>query len=189
MDSLEVLRGAVGEITRIVDGLDDDQLTLQTPCTEWKVRDLLNHLIGGSTMFALSAEQGSVPDDQMGALMGGDNLGDDFKGAWKTASTRALSAFDLPGVMEKTLKLPFGEMPGAIALNIAAADVATHMCDLSATTGDDVKDDELLEAAFALSQQVIQPAFRMPGVFDSEKSCAPDAPLRDQILAFAGRTI
>ena len=188
MESLTVLRRAVDEITRIVDGLDESDLAKQTPCTEWKVRDLLNHITGGATMFAVSAEQGSVPDDVM-AAMGGDSLGDDFKGAWKAASARALSAFDDPAVMERNLTLPFGEMPGAMALAVAAADVSTHLCDLSKTTGEPVKDDELLDAALTLGQQVIQPGFRMPGVFDAERPCSDDAPMVDRILAFAGREI
>jgi hypothetical protein len=45
-------------------------------------------------MFAISAEQGSVPAEQLGQLIGGDNLGNDDKAAWATAAARALSAFD-----------------------------------------------------------------------------------------------
>ena len=80
----------------------------------------------GATMFAISAEQGSIPDDELGKLMSSDNVGDDPKGAWDKASKRALTAFEQPGVMEKVVKLPFGEMPAGVALNIAIFDVATH---------------------------------------------------------------
>ena len=189
MDGVALLQRVVDQTTKIVDGTSSDDLSSSTLCTEWTVRDLLNHITGGSTMFALSAEQGSVPDELMGQLMGGDNLGDDYKGAWKTASARAMSAFDQPGVLEKIVKLPFGEMPAGIALNIAIFDVATHACDIARATGQSVDDTELLESALAIGQQMIGPELRAPGVFDAATSVGEDAPVADRLLAFAGRKL
>ena len=188
MDSLDLLRRTVGETDKIITGLSDDQLALPTPCTDWKIRDLINHIVGGSTMFAVSAETGSLPDDVM-ATLSGDVLGDDFKGAWKAASERALKAFEVPGVMEKTVTLPFGAMPGGVALNIAIFDVATHACDLASATGQSVGDTDLLEAALSMGKQMIGPDFRKPGIFDAEQPCADDAPVADRLLAFAGRKV
>src|SRR5438552_19078169 len=106
MDTVATMRQVVDETTKIVDGIKPDQLGNSTPCTEWSVRDLINHITGGATMFAVSAEQGSCPDELLGQLMGGDNLGDDYRGAFKTASQRAVAAFELPGVLEKIVTLP-----------------------------------------------------------------------------------
>jgi len=72
--SVELLQRVVDETTQIVDNVKEDQLGNSTPCTEWTVRDIVNHITGGATMFAISAEQGKVPDEQIGQLMGGDNL-------------------------------------------------------------------------------------------------------------------
>ena len=58
-------------------------------------------------MFAISAEDGDVPDAVVGQLMSTDQLGDDYKGAIVTATTRALAAFERPGVLDQTVKLPF----------------------------------------------------------------------------------
>ena len=69
------------------------------PCERDGVRDVINHITGGSTMFAVCVEEGSVPDDLLGQLMGGDNLGDDYVGAWEKASSRAVAAFDAPGAL------------------------------------------------------------------------------------------
>jgi uncharacterized protein (TIGR03086 family) len=189
MDSVALLQRVVDQTTQLVDGTSTSDLSASTLCTEWTVRDLLNHITGGSTMFAISAEQGSVPDDQIGQLMGGDNLGDDYKGAWKTASSRAMSAFDQPGVLEKIVKLPFGEMPAGVALSIAIFDVATHAVDLARATGQQVHDTDLLESALAIGKQMIGPDLRAPGVFDAESQVADDAPVADRLLAFAGRKI
>ena len=106
-----MLQRVVDTTNGVLEHTTPAQLSNPTLCTEWTVKDLINHMVGGATMFAISAEQGSVPDDMLGQLMGGDNVGDDPQGAWDTASKRAMAAFEQPGAMDKIVKLPFGEMP------------------------------------------------------------------------------
>ena len=189
MEAVALLQRVVDETTGIIDQIGPDELSASTPCTEWCVRDLINHITGGSTMFAISAEQGSVPDDVLGQLMGGDNLGDDYKGAWKTASTRAMAVFAQPGVLDRIVKLPFGEMPASVALNIAIFDVATHATDLARATGRTISDTGMLEAALEFGQQMIGPELRQPGVFDAEQPAPAGADISDRLLAFAGRKV
>jgi uncharacterized protein (TIGR03086 family) len=189
MDNLTLLQRVVDQTNGVVGHISPDQLSASTLCSEWTVRDVINHMTGGATMFAISAEEGAVPDEQLGQLMGGDNLGDDYKGALEAAMARALAAFTQPGALDKTVKLPFGEMPGGIALNIAVFDVATHSVDLARATGQHVDDVELLESALTIGKQMIGPDLRAPGVFDEAKAIADDASIEDRLLAFAGRTI
>jgi uncharacterized protein (TIGR03086 family) len=189
MDDVAMLGRVVDETDRLVQGLRDDQLGEQTPCADWKVRDLLNHITGGATMFAESVEKGSVSDERLGEIVGGDNLGDDYKGAFHTASRRALDVFGEPGALEKMVRLPFGEMPAGVALRIAVFDLATHACDLARTTGQPVPDDDLIETALAVGREMVGPDLRQPGVFDEEQPVADDAPAADRLLAFAGRRI
>ncbi len=189
MDNVAMLGRVVTETTRLVEGTTGELLERQTPCAGWTARDLINHITGGATMFAMSAESGSVPDEVIGQLMGGDNLGENPQGAWKTASARALAAFEIPGVLDKIVKLPFGEMPAGVALGIAIFDVATHATDLAHATGQGVEDLAMLEAALAMGKQMVGPELRVPGVFDAEVTVADDAPIADRLLAFAGRRI
>jgi uncharacterized protein (TIGR03086 family) len=180
----------IDESRRLVDGITPEQLGNQTLCTEWTVRDVLNHITGGATYFAMVSEQGSVPDDVMNQLLvSGDNLGDDYKGAFNTAVDRALVAFSKPGALDKQVKLPFGEMPGVVALNIAIFDVTTHACDIAEATGQDVKDTELVETALEVGKQMVQPERRTPGFFDAEQPCPDAAPPDKRLLAFAGRRV
>ncbi len=186
--SVELLQRVTDETTRVVDSLNPDQLGNDTPCAGWTVRDVVNHITGGATMFAISAEQGNVPDDQLGQLMGGDNLGSDYKAAWATAAARAMSAFD--GLdLSTPVTLPFGEMPAGVALNIAIFDVATHACDIASSTGQTITDTELLETALEFGKQMIGPELRVPGVFGPEQPCADDAPITERLFAFSGRTV
>jgi uncharacterized protein (TIGR03086 family) len=189
VESLVMLQRVVDTTTDMIGNTSAQQLSNPTLCTEWTVKDLINHMVTGATMFAISAEQGSVPDDVLGTLMAGDNVGDDPKGAWATASQRAMTAFEAPGAMEKIVKLPFGEMPAGIALNIAIFDVATHSVDLARATGQKVSDTEMLEDALIIAQQMLGPDLRQPGIFGAEQPCPETAPVDDRLLAFAGRAI
>ncbi|MFA5886058.1 MAG: TIGR03086 family metal-binding protein [Acidimicrobiia bacterium] len=189
MDAIALLKRVVDETDRLVEHTTPEDLATPTPCADWCVRDLLNHITGGATMFAVSAESGAVPDEMLGQLLGGDNLGDDYKGAWQVASRRALAAFDDPAVLDKLVTLPFGEMPAGVALSIAVFDVATHATDLARATGQKIDDEALLEAALAIGRQTVGPELRQPGVFDPEQPADPGAPVVDRLQAFAGRKL
>jgi len=186
--SIELLQRVVDETTRVVDNVKDDQLGNGTPCTEWTVRDVVNHITGGATMFAISAEQGVVPDEQIGQLLGGDNLGNDFKAAWGVAAKRAMGAFD--GLdLSKPVTLPFGEMPAGVALNIAIFDVATHAVDIASSTGQDIADTDLLETALQFGHEMISQDLRDMGLFGPEQPSPADAPVTDRLFAFSGRPV
>src|SRR5450432_3112198 len=108
MEGIVMLQRVVDTTNEVIENTSPARLSSPTLCTEWTVKDLINHMVGGATMFAISAEQGSVPDEMLGQLMGGDNVGDDPQGAWARASKRAMAAFEPPGAMERIVKLPFG---------------------------------------------------------------------------------
>jgi uncharacterized protein (TIGR03086 family) len=189
MDVLPMMERVLDKAGAVVESVEPSQLSNPTPCTEWTVRDVMNHVVGGATMFAECVESGSIADDRFGQLMGGDNLGDDYKGAFHTASDRARAAFGADGALEKMVKLPFGEMPAGIALNIAVMDVMTHAVDIARATGQTIDDDELLDTALTVGRQLITADFRTPGMFDAEQPASADASAEDKLLAFAGRKV
>jgi uncharacterized protein (TIGR03086 family) len=189
MNELQLLQRVVDETSRVVDHVSDAEMANASPCEGWTVRDVVNHITGGATMFALSVEQGTVPDDVLGRLMGGDNLGDDAKGAWHVAATKALAAFEVPGALDRMVTLPFGEMPGSVALSIAVFDVLTHAVDIAQSTGQQVDDLDLVETALEMGRTMVGPELRQPGIFDPEQPAAADAPAEIRLLAFAGRHV
>jgi uncharacterized protein (TIGR03086 family) len=189
MDNVALMKQVIASTDKVVKGTEPSQLGLPSPCTEWTVRDVINHITGGSTMFAVCVEEGSVPDDLLGKLMAGDNLGDDYVGAWEAASSRAIAAFEAPGALDKMVKLPFGEMPAGVAVNIAVFDVLTHAADIANATGQTIDDTALVETALEVGHQMIGPELRVPGVFDPEQSAPEGATPTVRLLAFAGRNV
>jgi uncharacterized protein (TIGR03086 family) len=100
-----------------------------------------------------------------------------------------MAAFAIPGVLDRIVTLPFGEMPAGVALNIAIFDVATHAADLAHATGQAIEDLAMLEAALEIGRQMVGPELRAPGVFDEAQPVADDAPVATRLLAFAGRRV
>jgi len=189
MDEVATMHKVITMTGQVVDNIDPSQLDNPTPCTEWTVRDLLNHVVGGATMFGLCVRDGSVPDEKLGELMMGDNLGPDFKASFHHATADAEEAFALPGAMDKVVKLPFGEMPAGEALNIAIFDVATHAWDLAKATGQSTDlDPEVSAVAYMVAQNMLSDELRGAGIFGPEITVADDAPVADRLAALAGRT-
>src|SRR5438046_10495652 len=99
MDVVPTFERVLDRANEVVDRVEPDHLGNPTPCTEWDVRAVINHITGGATMFAVWVEQGSVPDARLGELMGGDKLGDDIKGRYWSSSDQARAPIALAVTM------------------------------------------------------------------------------------------
>jgi uncharacterized protein (TIGR03086 family) len=186
MDRIAMLQRAVDGAKAIVGGVQPNDLTQPTPCTEWDVRALLNHMAGVCTMFttALTGSQTDRPPEPV------DLLGSDPAASYASISQRLMAAWRAPGALERTLKLPMGELPGAVGINVVLADQLLHTWDLARALGRPyAMDADLAEAALQMMQQMMRPEFRGPGKgFAEVVPCPDDAPVQDRLVAFAGRT-
>jgi uncharacterized protein (TIGR03086 family) len=162
-----------------------DQLGDATPCDQWAVRDLLNHLVGGGHMFAMCLRGESLPDEAPGDL-----IGDDHVGAFDAAIANFLAALDSTTDLGAPVTLPFATVPADVALRIAAADLLLHSWDLARATGQAYAPPAgLVESAAPFFQQFVQPEVREHGFFGAEVSAPADASAFDRLVAFSGRSI
>jgi uncharacterized protein (TIGR03086 family) len=188
MDDVATMGKVADEATRVIGGITPQQLDDPTPCPDWDVRALLNHMTGGADMFADGVREGELSDERLGELMGTDRIGTDPQAAFAAAAGRALDAFGAPGATDKVVNMPFGTMPAGVALNIAIFDVAVHTWDLAKATGQSTAlDPEVLEPALAVGTQMITPEWRAGGMFGAEVTVPDDAPTQDRLAALAGR--
>jgi uncharacterized protein (TIGR03086 family) len=187
MDHVTAMGNVLHETNRVVGAIEPDQLDNPSPCDEWTVRDLLNHITAGANVFAVCVRDGSVSDEQLGAIMVGDNLGDDYRGAFRDASENAITAFGEPGAVDRMVTLPFGTMPAKAALSIAIFDVTIHTWDLARATGQQLQlDDDTLTLAYELAVPMMD-GMRTNGVVAEAVEISTDAPLDDRLAALAGR--
>ena len=185
MDPKTQAINAVQILSPLVDGTRADQLDNPTPCSEWKVRDLLNHVIGGGHMFAAGLRGEAV------AGGGADDLvGDDHRASFKTSIDGFSSALaDTPaGDLDKMVTLPFGTMPAVVALQLAAGDLLVHAWDLSQATGQPFDPPAaFVEASYGFFKVAVNDDLRAAGMFGAAKEVASDAAALDRLLAHSGR--
>lgn len=134
---------AVGDlITKVRPG----QWSAPTPCTDWTVRQLANHLIGMIRVFtALLADE---PPPHRPAP---DYVEDDPIGAYRDSAVMLQAAFDQPGVLERSYHGPLGTATGADLLQIRLYDLLAHGWDLAQATGQSAElPDDLAEQSLAL---------------------------------------
>ena len=142
---------------------------------------------GGAHFFAEAAETGSAtPPTETTDFASGD-----ISAAYAEGSARALAAFRADGAMEKTMKLPFGEFPGAIFAVVAANDVFTHGWDVAKALGQSTDLDPEL-ASLLLASSMIPDEFRGPdgqAPFGLKQEAPPSATAADKLAAHLGRTV
>jgi len=184
--STEALEQAIASTRGVLSKVKKEQLGDATPCASWKVRELVNHIVGGQYFFAAGVE-GTPP-----AGAGDDYADGDFVAAFDEGAKKCVAAFQGEGAMERMLTLPFGQMPGAAFLGLAATDTFTHGWDLAKATGQSTDLAPALAAQLlAGAKQAIQPAFRgdEPKPFGAEKPAPAGASKADELAAFLGRTV
>jgi uncharacterized protein (TIGR03086 family) len=182
----EPLEQAIAATRAVLAVVSKEQLDNATPCAAWKVSDLINHIVGGQYFFEAGAK-GEPP-------AGGDTdfSATDFLSAFDEGATRSVAAFRAEGVMGKMLTLPFGQMPGAAFMALAATDTLTHGWDLAKATGQDADlAPELAAQLLAGAKGAIAPAFRSAEgtVFGLEQQAPAGASNADQLAAFLGRAV
>jgi len=186
--AVEPLEQAIRSTRSILRAVSPDDLGLPTPCASWKVSDLVNHIVGGQFFFA-AAVNGQSP--------GGDGPPDfaagDFLGSFDQGCTAAVAAFEADGAMERTLTLPFGQMPGSVFVGIAATDTFVHGWDLAKATGQPTD----LEPELATQLLATVGSFLPDEARGEDSSGAPFGPKQeapegaseaDRLAAFLGRT-
>jgi uncharacterized protein (TIGR03086 family) len=188
MGEVATMRRVIEVTGQVVDNIEPQQLDNPSPCDGWTVRDVLNHIVAGAELFALCVRDRSVSDDAAAELMTSDRLGTDYKASFHDAADAANESFAIPGAMDRIVKLPFGEMPAGMALDIAIFDVTTHAWDLAKATGQSTDlDPEIAGPAFRVTQAMLSEDLRNAGMFGPPVDAPADAPLADRLAALAGR--
>nr|WP_119590575.1 TIGR03086 family metal-binding protein [Streptomyces scabiei] len=119
-----------------VHAVRDDQWGADTPCAEWSVRDLVNHLVSEQLWVPCLVRDGCMIEE-VGDTFGGDLLGTDPAASWDTAAHSAREAFAAPGALDRTVHLSYGDTPAVAYCGQMVADIVVHAWDLSRAIGAD----------------------------------------------------
>jgi uncharacterized protein (TIGR03086 family) len=185
-DLRELHRRAAAEFDRRVQAISADQWDQPTPCEEWDVRTLVNHLVSDNR-WAPELLAGATIDD-VGDAFDGDMLGDDPVTAWEDSIEAALTAFEDDDALDRIVHLSFGDVPAAVYASQRTTDLTVHAWDLARAIGaDESLDAELVTYCYetALAQEDL---IRASGLFGDPPPGPDDASVQTRLLAFFGRS-
>jgi uncharacterized protein (TIGR03086 family) len=184
--SLAPLATALDGTGQVVGAVTADQWGKPTPCPDWTVRQLLDHLVGGNRTAA-RVLRGEAPAPGA-AGRGEDQLGSDPVAAFRTSADELLAALRAPGVLDRPHTLPAGTLPGRAVVHLRTVEALVHGWDLARATGRRLAfPDELVEQELAFSRDLLGrlPEGRRP--FGATRAVADDAPAIDRLAALLGR--
>lgn len=137
---------AVARVGQLVDRVAPDQWTAPTPCPEWDVRQLVNHLVNGNLAVAALAGDQAPPGRRAG------QLGNDPGSAYRASAAALQVAFAQPGALERTFGSPYGPAPGSVLVHPRITELLVHGWDLARATGQPPGlPDDLAHSELALS--------------------------------------
>jgi uncharacterized protein (TIGR03086 family) len=124
-------------------------------------------------------------------LLDPDFTAGDFSATFRQQSSRLVAAFDAPGAMDATMKMPFGGTPGSVCAYIAATDIFTHGWDLARATAQSTDlEPDLAGMLLARIMKTLPDSMRGSegeAPFGPRVEVAKSAPPADQLAAFQGR--
>jgi len=183
-DVLELHRRALDEFGRRVHAIGPAQWGCPTPCADWEVRNLVNHLVAEQLWVPPLVAGTRVAD--LGDAFSGDVLGADPVAAWDAAAAAAHAAFAQAGALERTVHLSYADRPAAEYAREMIFDLVVHSWDLARGIGEnETLDPDLVEAVYAQIEPDTDLA--ATGLFDEPVPVPAEADEQTRLIAFTGR--
>ena len=181
-DPAELYEKATKHTGRYFAAVKPAQYDDATPCDQWNVRQLTEHISGGLGLVISSYATGDLTTEDHDLASGGLTAED-----YDRAAKRALDYVKSPGALDRQVKTPMGEMQGGQFLAILFLDNMVHAWDLAkATKQDTTLPKDLIEAAYAM----FSPQF---GEWSKTPAFKPPVPVpagastQDKLIAGLGR--
>jgi uncharacterized protein (TIGR03086 family) len=184
MDVIKLHDRALEATTSIVANVGTSQFGMRTPCAELDVLALLNHMIGGNFLF-VAAANGEPPEP---ASATADFVRGEALASYRKSADAVSKAWSDPSVLARTVRLPFGELPGEVALGMHTVETIVHGWDLAKATEQPTElDPELYEVAWQ-NAKGIDDSLRGPGrPFGPTVTAPAGASDTAELMAWLGR--
>lgn len=163
----------IDTVAQLVEDVQEEQRSAPTPCADWDVQALIDHLTAGQRAFAV--------------VMGAEPVEETFR----TSAGALVAAFDVPGALDRTVAAPIGEVPGAVALHLQTIEHLVHGWDLARAIGQKALfDDATVEREIEFARDLVAQLPSGPGApFAPSRTAPEDAPALDRLAALLGRRV
>lgn len=184
-DVATVFAHSVEEFQSRVRAVGKDAWDRPTPCADWDVRALVNHVVGEQRWVVPLMEGRTV--DEVGTALDGDLLGSAPQEAAESAAKAAVAAFAGPGALERTVHLSFGDFSAADYGWQLVADHVVHGWDLAVAVGADPHLDHDLVVRCAHWWEQWEETYRGAGVVGPSVPLSAHGSRQDRLLGSFGR--
>lgn len=188
-DIRDLDRRAVEACRSLVASVTDADLDRPTPCTSWRLHDLLEHLTAQHRGFAAAAAGHGGDLARWASRPSTAPVADHL-----TAADEVLAAFAEPGTLDRPFVLaefdPTAPFPAATAISFHFLDYLVHSWDVATALGVSWEPDaDLLQPALAVALTVPDGTERVePDAAFAPGSDPGGAGAFDRILALLGRS-
>lgn len=177
-------------LASLVRGVRDDQLSDPTPCPDYSVADILDHIGGLSVAFTCAARKEELPDGGAPSVDGSR-----LEAGWRDRIARSVfelgEAWQEPAAYDGLTMAGPIEMPADQAALVALDEVTVHAWDLAVATGQPYDADP----AAVTAAHAFVAAFEPPpggaaddgGLFGPPVAVPPEAPALHRLLGATGR--
>ncbi|MFD3411389.1 TIGR03086 family metal-binding protein [Streptomyces cyaneofuscatus] len=175
-----LLEAAAGRALPVVRGIDDGQLDRRTPCAEYDVRALLNHLFLVVVNFQALAARAEADFGRQPEFVTGD-----WRGRFGEETARLVAAWSVPGAEEGTT----GQMglPARTVGLMVLGDLTVHAWDLARATGAEFVPDQGVVEEVGPGLAALAPQAREMKVFGEPFPVGAGATAFERVLAVTGR--
>jgi uncharacterized protein (TIGR03086 family) len=176
-DELESAEKTFAVLAHVLHGIAKDDESNQTPCREFDVAKLTDHLMNSITSIGGMA----------GAQFPDRDRSDSVERQVVLAARPALDAWRRRG-LEGTVPFGSGEAPAKMMAGILSLEFLVHAWDYAKACGREVKaPDSLSDYVLGVAKTVITPQRRTNVGFDDPIDVAADAGALDRLIAYTGR--
>jgi len=189
MEPLDALGLATSTFVDVLDQVTDAQLHVQTPCEDWDVAALVEHVAMGSEM-AVALADGASQEEALAFRdreFGGDDPVSACRAAVDAQMVRLRSVTDWDAVVHH----PIGDVPAGQLLGFRTGDLTLHAWDLATAIGADTSLPDELALVVYESMKPMEPFIGQIGLFGDgpSGSVGEDADLQQRLLDLTGRRI
>ncbi|MQA12496.1 MAG: TIGR03086 family protein [Pseudonocardiaceae bacterium] len=187
MYDAQLVARAAGPLMEIIRNIKPDQLNARTPCAEYDVRKLVNHLLFWGPSLEGAARKESVPPPA-GAETDLDLTDGDWAATLEAHIDRIVAAWSEPGAWQGSTQMggPM-ELPASMIGGMLVGELVVHGWDLARATGQrPVWDDDLVEYLHEETARHAEQGREM-GVYGPEVTVPASASTLDRIVGLTGR--
>jgi uncharacterized protein (TIGR03086 family) len=177
VDELASAEATLVVLQQVVHGIATDDLTKQTPCRDFDVAGLTDHLLNSITLLGQAAGAEIPERDPEGSV----------ERQIVAAARPALDAWHRRG-LDGTVPFGSGEAPARVMAGILSLEFLVHAWDYATATGRPIDaPDSLTDYVSGLVHRIVTPEGRARAGFDEPVEVPQDASALDRLVAFTGR--